>query len=290
MTNEIVQALVSGILIGGVYAVISAGLTLVFGVMNIVNFAQGEYMMLGMYVAYIASQATGIDPILLSVLAFVVVFCIGWLVQDLLIDKVLDAPMISQIFLTIAISLLFVSAAELTFGSDFKSVHTPYQTAAVHLHGITLGVPYILAFCVSVVITFALWLLIKRTDVGRAMRATSQNRVAAQLVGLNPKRIYAFAAGLGTGLAALGGAVILPYIYVYPTVGRQYVVIMFTVVILSGLGSIVGAIVGGLIIGVAMSFSGVFMPTEMQNVVLFVLFLGTLAIRPSGLFGARYAK
>lgn len=290
MTAQLLQTVLNGLLIGGVYAVISVGLALVFGVMDIINFAQGEFMMLGMYAAYIASRATGVDPILLSLVAFLVVFAIGWLVQRLLIERVLGAPMLSQIFLTVAISLFFVSAAELLFGANFESVHTGYQTAAVHIGRVTLSVPYLLAFGVSTVIALALWLLLTRTDLGRAMRATAQNRVAAELVGLNPRHIYAFAFGLGTGLAALGGAVILPYAYVYPTVGHQYIVIMFTVVILSGLGSILGAIVGGLLIGVINSLSAVFLPTELQNVVLFAVFLGTLAIAPAGLFGARATR
>ena len=285
MSSEILQALVNGLLIGGVYAVISVGLALVFGVMDVVNFAQGEFMMLGMYVAYLVFKTLGIDPILGALIAFGVVFVIGWLVQRLLIERVIEGPMLSQIFLTVAIALFLVNSVDLIFGSDFKSVSTPYQNAAWHVGDLVLSGAYLVAFSVSLVITAALYLLLEKTDLGRAMRATAQNRFAAQLMGLNPRKIFALAFGTGTGLAALGGAVILPYAYAYPTVGHQFALIMFTVVVLSGLGSVRGAIVGGLIVGVVHSMSGVFLPTELQNLSLFVVFLGTLMIKPTGLFG-----
>lgn len=285
MSSEILQALINGLLIGGVYAVISVGLALIFGVMDIVNFAQGEFMMLGMYVAYLMFKMLGIDPIVGALIAFAVVFVIGWLIQRLLIERVVEAPMLSQIFLTVAIALFLVNSVDLIFGSDFKSVSTPYQNSAWHVGNLVLSDAYLVAFAVSLVITALLYLMLEKTDLGRAMRATAQNRLAAQLMGLNPRKVFALAFGTGTGLAALGGAVILPYAYAYPTVGHQFALIMFTVVVLSGLGSVRGSIVGGLVVGVVHSMSGVFLPTELQNLSLFVVFLGTLMIKPTGLFG-----
>lgn len=285
MSSEILQALINGLLIGGVYAVISVGLALIFGVMDIVNFAQGEFMMLGMYVAYLMFKMLGIDPIVGALIAFGVVFVIGWLIQRLLIERVIEAPMLSQIFLTVAIALFLVNSVDLIFGSDFKSVSTPYQNSAWHVGNLVLSDAYLVAFAVSLVITALLYLMLEKTDLGRAMRATAQNRFAAQLMGLNPRKVFALAFGTGTGLAALGGAVILPYAYAYPTVGHQFALIMFTVVVLSGLGSVRGSIVGGLVVGVVHSMSGVFLPTELQNLSLFVVFLGTLMIKPTGLFG-----
>lgn len=285
MLTEILQAVINGLLIGGVYAVVSVGLTLVFGVMDIINFAQGAFMMLGMYVAYVAFQVLGLDPVFGSLIAFAVVFVIGWLIQRLLIERVMEASMLSQILLTVAISLFLISVCELIFGADFKSVNTPYQITAFNVGSLTLPASYLIAFGVSLVVTSALYLLLERTDLGRAMRATAQNRFAAQLMGLDPKRIFAVAFGIGTGIAALGGAVVLPYAYAYPTVGHQFALIMFTVVVLSGLGSVRGAIVGGLIIGTIHSLSAVFLPTELQDLTLFIVFIGTLMIRPTGLFG-----
>ncbi|WP_238121003.1 MULTISPECIES: branched-chain amino acid ABC transporter permease [unclassified Xanthobacter] len=287
MTEQILQAIVNGILIGGVYAVLAVGLALVFGVMEIVNFAQSEFVMLGMYIAYAVFAAVGLDPIAAVPIVFLAVFAFGAAVQRLLIQPVLRAPMVSQIFLTVGLSFVLVAGAQLLFGATFLSVVTPYQTAALTFGGLQVSVPYLLAFLASAVMAALLWAFLERTDMGRAMRATSQNRTAAQLMGINPTRIYMIAFGLGTGLAGVAGAVILPYAYVFPTVGHNYSLVMFTVVTLGGLGSVSGAVVGGLVVGVIHAVSAVFLPTQLQNVVVFAIFLATLLFRPSGLLGAK---
>lgn len=287
MTEQILQAIVNGILIGGVYAVLAVGLALVFGVMEIVNFAQSEFVMVGMYIAYAVFAATGLDPIAAAPIVFLAVFVFGAGVQRFLIQPVLAAPMVSQIFLTVGVSFVLVAGAQLVFGARFLSVVTPYQTAALHLGWLQLSVPYLLAFLASAAMAGLLWVFLDRTDLGRAMRATSQNRTAAQLMGINPTRIYMIAFGLGTGLAGVAGAVILPYAYVFPNVGHNYSLVMFTVVTLGGLGSVSGALLGGLVVGVVHAVSAVFLPTQLQNVVVFVIFLATLLFRPSGLMGAR---
>ncbi|MFG1302280.1 branched-chain amino acid ABC transporter permease [Xanthobacter sp. V3C-3] len=287
MTEQILQAIVNGILIGGVYAVLAVGLALVFGVMEIVNFAQSEFVMLGMYIAYAVFAALGLDPIAAVPIVFLAVFAFGAGVQRFLIQPVLHAPMVSQIFLTVGISFVLVAGAQLLFGATFLSVATPYQTAALHFGWLQVSVPYLLAFLASAVMAGLLWAFLERTDMGRAMRATSQNRMAAQLMGINPSRIYMIAFGLGTALAGVAGAVILPYAYVFPNVGHNYSLVMFTVVTLGGLGSVSGALAGGLVVGIIHSVSAVFLPTQLQNVVVFAIFLGTLLIRPSGLLGAK---
>ncbi len=281
----LLQAMINGILIGGVYALISVGLTLVFGVMDIVNFAQAEFLMLGMYIAYFLFQVAGIDPILSSLIVFAVVFLIGSLVQKGLIQWVLNAPMVSQIFLTVGLTMVLVSTTQLLFGATFRSVTTPYQMSALHIGNLQFSVPYLIAFGVSITIYLLLWLFLERTDLGRSMRATAQNRTAAILVGINDKRMYVLAFGLGTGLAAIAGAVILPYAYVFPTVGHQYALIMFTGVVLGGFGSVPGALLGGLLVGIIQSVSSVYLPTQLQNLVVFIVFIMTLVYRPAGLLG-----
>jgi branched-chain amino acid transport system permease protein len=282
---ELLQALINGVLIGGVYALIGVGLTLVFGVMDIVNFAQAEFMMLGMYVAFFLFQVTGIDPILSSLIVFGVVFLIGALVQKGLIQRVMNAPMVSQIFLTVGLTMVLVSTTQLLFGATFRSVTTAYQMLAFHLGPLQFSVPYLIAFGVSITIYFFLWLFLERTDLGRSMRATAQNRSAAILVGINDKQMYVLAMGLGTGLAASAGAVILPYAYVFPTVGHQYALIMFTTVVLGGFGSVPGALLGGIIVGIIQSVSSVYLPTQLQNLVVFIVFIITLVYKPAGLLG-----
>jgi branched-chain amino acid transport system permease protein len=283
----ILQALLDGILIGGVYAVISIGLTLVYGVMGIVNFAHAEFLMIGMFAAYFAWAILGIDPILAAPLAFAVAFAIGWLVQRFLIERVLSAPSVAQIFLTVGLLIVLENGALLLFGSQFRSVNTPYQTMSLSLGPLFISVPYLAAFVLSLLCGLALWQFMRLSWFGRAMRATAQNRTAALLMGIDANRMYRLAFALGVGLTAFGGAIILPYMTASPTVGGQFVILMFTVVVLGGLGSVLGAVVGGVAVGTIQSLSSLAFPIQLQNLVLFLVFILVLALRPEGLVGAR---
>lgn len=282
----VVQAILDGLMIGGVYAVISIGLTLVFGVMGIVNFAQAEFLMLGMFVAYYAWAWLGLDPLVAAPLAFVVVFLLGAALQRVLIRRVLKAPEVAQIFLTVGLLIVLENAALLMFGSSFRSVSTPYQTSSLQFGQLFVSVPYLAAFAMSVASGLALWLFLKTSWFGRAMRATAQDPMAARLMGIDSDRMHMLAFALGVGLTAFGGAVILPYLTASPTVGAQFVVLMFTVVVLGGLGSVAGAVVGGLAVGIIQSLSALVFPIQLQNLVLFVVFIAVLAFRPKGLLGA----
>ena len=284
---ELLQAIINGLLIGGVYAVISIGLTLVFGVMSIVNFAQAEFLMIGMYVGYYAWMTLGIDPILGSPAAFCVAFVLGMLIQRFLIERVINAPEVAQIFLTVGLLIVLENLALVLFGSEFKSVRTGYQTMAISWSGLIIGVPYLVAFAVSGLVGILLWAFLRFTWVGQAMRATAQNGVAALSLGINVRRVRQVAFGLGVGLTALGGSVILPYYTASPTAGAQFVVLMFTVVVLGGLGSVLGAVFGGLVVGVIQSVSTLVMPIQLQNLALFVVFIAVLAVRPQGLLSTR---
>ncbi|MFT3801158.1 MAG: branched-chain amino acid ABC transporter permease [Burkholderiaceae bacterium] len=283
---QFVQAIVDGLLIGGVYAVISIGLTLVYGVMGIVNFAQAEFLMIGMFTAWFAWALLGFDPVLAAPLSFAVAFVIGWFVQGQLISRVLKAPPVAQIFLTVGLLIVIENGALLAFGSQFRSVTTPYQTMALPLGQLIVSVPYLIAFGMSLVCGVALWWFMRASWFGRAMRATAQNPTAAQLMGIDSALMYRIAFALGVGLTAFGGAVILPYVTVFPGIGGQYVVLMFTVVVLGGLGSVAGAVIGGLAVGVIQALSALFFPIQLQNLVLFIVFILVLAVRPQGLVGA----
>lgn len=284
---EFLQAVVNGLLIGGVYAVISIGLTLVFGVMSIINFAQAEFMMIGMYVGYYCWRWLGIDPILGSGIAFAVVFLLGVLIQRFLIERVINAPDVAQIFLTVGLLIVLENLALVVFGSDFRSVRTDYQTSAIAVAGLIISVPYLFAFGVSGVVGIGLWAFMRYTWTGQAMRATAQNGVAASSLGINVRHVRQLAFGLGVGLTALGGSVILPYYTASPTAGAPFVVLMFTVVVLGGLGSVLGAVFGGLAVGVIQSVSALVMPIQLQNLALFVVFIAVLAVRPQGLLATR---
>jgi len=282
-----VQALIDGLLAGGVYALVSVGLTLVFGVMGIVNFAQAEFLMLGMFTAWALWAWLGLDPWLGAPLAFAAVFLLAAVLHRLLLRRVMRAPAVAQIFLTVGLLLALENVALLLFGSEFRSVHTPYQTEALHLGPFVLGVPQLGAFTASLAVGAALWWFLARTRTGWAMRATAQDPAAAQLSGVDADAMHRLAFGLGTGLTAFGGAVILPYYTVYPAVGEQFVVLMFTAAVLGGLGSVAGAVAGGLAVGVVQSISALVLPLQLQNLVLFVVFIAVLALRPQGLLGAR---
>lgn len=279
----VVQAIVDGLLIGGVYAVLSLGLTLVFGVMGIVNFAHAQFVMVGMYAAWFAWAHLGLDPLLASPLAFAAAFVLAGLLERLLIRRVLAAPPVAQVFLTVGLLIALENVALIAFGSDYRSVRTGYQTSSVRLGSLYLSVPYLAAFGLSATTAAALWLFLRHTWIGRAMRATAQDRMAASLVGVDPARMIQLAFALGAGLTAFGGAVVLPYITVSPGIGGQFVVLMFTVVVLGGLGNVGGALVGGLVAGVIQSVSVLVFPIQLQNLVLFVVFVAVLAVRPQGL-------
>jgi branched-chain amino acid transport system permease protein len=280
------QAIIDGLLIGGVYAVISIGLTLVYGVMGIINFAQAEFLMIGMFVAWFAWALLGLDPVLAAPLSFAVAFGIGWLVQGQLIARVLQAPSVAQIFLTVGLLIVIENGSLLLFGSQFRSVTTSYQTISLSLGPLFISVPYLIAFAMSLACGVVLWWFMRASWFGRAMRATAQNPTAAQLMGIDTALMYKIAFALGVGLTAFGGAVILPYVTVFPGVGGQFVVLMFTVVVLGGLGSVAGAVVGGLTVGVIQALSSLVFPIQLQNLVLFLVFILVLAIRPQGLVGA----
>jgi branched-chain amino acid transport system permease protein len=282
-----IQAIIDGLLIGGVYAVISIGLTLVYGVMGIINFAHAEFLAVGMFTAWFSWSLLGLDPVAAAPLSFVVAFALGWMIETSLISRVLKAPPVAQIFLTVGLLIAMENGYLLLFGSQYRSVTTVTQTMSLSLGPLFVSVPYLVAFTMAMICGAALWWFMRSNWYGRAMRATAQNPLAAQLVGINTAMMYRMAFALGVGLTAFGGAIILPYTTVYPSVGGQFVVLMFTAVVLGGLGSVAGAVVGGLAVGVIQAVSALLFPIQLQNLVLFVVFIAVLALRPQGLVGAR---
>lgn len=296
------QALLDGVMIGGVYAILSVGLSLVFGVMGIVNFAHAEFLMVGMFIAYFAWSLLGLDPLLGAFIALAVVFVAGMGLQRVLIKPILGAPEVAQIFLTVGLLFAMENGALLAFGADYRSVVTPYQTEAFLLWSavptaeivdatprLLVGYDKLLAFVLALVLGGAVWAFMRHTGPGRAMRATAQDAMAAKLMGINTDRMHQIAFGLGVGATAFGGAAVLPYISASPTIGTQFVVLMFTAVVLGGLGSVAGAVVGGLAVGIIQSLSALVLPIQLQNLVLFVVFILVLAFRPEGIVARRRA-
>jgi branched-chain amino acid transport system permease protein len=279
------QSVLSGVLIGGIYALIGIGLTLIFGVMRIINFAQGELVMVGMYVTFFLFRLAGIDPFLSVLLTMPALFVLGAILQSTLINRVLDALPQNQILLTIGIGLVLSNTAMLLFTSDYRILSTSYSSSSVALSGIHLSTPLLYCFAITAVITFALYWFLIRTDTGCAIRATAQDREAAQLMGVDVRRMSVLAFGLGSALAGAAGALVSPTYYIYPQVGGAFTLKAFVVVVLGGMGSIVGATLGGVIIGTAESLAAAYVSSGNKEMVVYVLFLLVLLFKPAGLLG-----
>ena len=264
---------------------VAIGLTLIFGVVRIVNFAQGEFVMLGMYATYWLWKAFGIDPYLSLVITMPALFCFGVLVQRFLLQPILHAPDLAQIFMTVGLSIVLMNATLFLFTADFRSVRTPYTDAALHLGAVLVPVSRLLAFLGALVLAGLLTVFLTWTDVGKALRAVAQDREVAMLLGINPNRMYLLAVGLGTALAGAAGGLIVPFFYVFPTSGVVFGLIAFVVVILGTLGSIQGALLASLIVGVAESLGTLFAGSDLGLVVVFAILLVALVVKPSGLMG-----
>jgi len=281
----LLQALISGVLIGGVYALIGIGLTLIFGVMRIINFAHGELLMLGMYAAYFLFALLHVDPFLSVVIVAPLLFLFGALLQKTIVNRALKALPQNQILLTIGIGLILSNAVMLAFTSDYKILTTTYSSASVSAGGISISTPLLISFAITCAITAALYWFLLETDTGQAIRATAQDREAAQLMGIDVRRMSILAFGLGAALAGTAGALIAPTYYIFPQVGSVFTLKAFVITVLGGMGSVVGATLGGVLIGVAESVGGVYVGAGWKDVVVFVLFLVVLLVKPSGLLG-----
>jgi len=279
------QSALSGILVGGVYALIGIGLTMIFGVMRVINFAHGDLLMLGMYLTWLIFTNLGLDPYVSLVISAPLLFLWGAFLQKVFINRVLGALPQNQILLTIGLGLMMSNAVMLIFTSDYQILTTSYSSSSFSMGGLSVSQPLLYSFLVTVGITAALFWFLSKTDTGQAIRATAQDRDAAQLMGINVKRMSVLAMGLGTALAGTAGALLAPTYYIFPQVGGPFTLKAFVVVVLGGMGSIVGATLGGILIGVTESLSAVYVASGLKELVVYVLFLLILLFRPAGLLG-----
>lgn len=284
MVTLLAQVAVSGLLLGGVYALISIGLTLIFGVMRVVNFAHGEFLMIAMYATFWLFQLYGLDPYVSIFIVTAVLFLIGVLTQATIVRPILRGSSSMQIFATVGLSIVLQNAALLVWKGDYRSVDTAYSRAVLSIGPLQVGVSRLTAFLVALAITVALFYFLKKTYMGKAIRCVAQNRTAALLMGINISRINMITFGIGTALVGVAGAVLMPIYPAFPTVGTYFVLIAFVVVVLGGMGNVTGAFLGGLIIGLVEAFSGFYVPA-LKEAVYFVVFIAVLLIRPTGLFG-----
>ncbi len=287
------QTLITGILTGGLYAMIGIGLNMVFGVMRVVNFAHGALVMVSMYLTWLVFNWLGIDPFLALVITLPVMFLFGMLIQRFFIERILDAAELNQILLTEGLGLILVNVALLLFSADYQLINPQgaLYNEVLRIAGIALDYKRIVAFIIAIVLTGALFWFLTRTDTGKSMRATAQDREAARLMGINVRWIGELAMGIGVAMAGAAGTLLVPIFQrVEPFIGNPFTLRAFVVVVLGGMGSITGATVGGVVLGVVEALAGVYNPSFLGGannapVYGFLIFLLILLFKPSGLLG-----
>jgi len=288
MSGVYLQSIISGLLIGGVYALIAVGLTLIFGVMKIINFAHGEFLMFGMYFAFFLSTLFGIDPYISAILALPLFLLFGWGIQAVLVRPVLGAPDMIQILLTVGISLVLQNLALFFFSADFQSLNLSYSGMTFEAGAARVSFSRLLACVVALSVAGGLYMFLQRTDVGKALRACAEEREGALAVGIDVERMYRIAFGLGIACVAIAGILMTPFFYIAPSVGVPFTLTAFVVVVLGGLGNIPGALVGGLIVGLVESLGEILLPAaSLKSLATFTIFILILLLRPQGLFGQK---
>lgn len=289
------QLLIAGILLGGIYALASIGLTLIFGVMKIVNFAHGEFLMIAMYLSFWLFHYLRIDPYLSTVLLVPLIFLIGIITYYLFIKPTMGSSVLCQIFITVGLSTIIQNAVLLFWSGDFRSISLSYATDSIifgpypflSVGEIMVNPTRLIAFLLAISLSVAFYLFLKFSYTGKIIRATSQDRSAALLMGINIDRIYKLTFAIGIVLVGLAGGLLSPIYTVHPFVGFDFVLVMFVVVVLGGMGSVVGAMISGLIIGIVEVFSSYWIGQESKQAIYFLVFIAVLVVRPSGLFGLK---
>ena len=284
------QLIVSGIVLGGIYALVSVGLTLIFGVMRVVNFAHGEFLMLSMYLAIGLHAAFGLDPYVGLLPAIPIALVFGVLVYYVVLRPVIGRTHVVQIFTTLGLSIVLQNAALMLWSANFRQLQLPYGDKVIAVWGGVLTLPQLIAFSVAALFTLALFAWLKMTYLGKAMRATAQDPNAATLVGIDTRKMFLVAFLVGTTCVAVAGMLMAPLFPTYPTAGLQFALVAFVVVVLGGLGSAVGALIGGLIVAFLDVMGGFYAGTAWKEVLYFIVFISVLLIRPAGLFGQRGAE
>ena len=283
----ILQALASGLMIGGIFALISVGLTLIWGVMKIINFAHGEFLMIGLYLAYFLVAKVGMDPYLTIIVTTPALFLVGIAIFQATIRPILQHPQMNQIMLTLGISLILQNLALVLFKADVLSVRTAYTGINFTLGGVVVSLTELIAFVGSVAATLLLYYILKTTDMGRWIRASAQNPTAATLMGVDVRFTYLLAFGIGSACLGVAASLLMPFYYTSPTVGLFLGLIAFVVVVLGGMGNFLGVFIGGLIIGLTESLGAAIMPGSLSRVFTFGVFILFLLFRPQGILSRR---
>lgn len=279
------QVVVSGVLLGGLYALMALGLALVWGVLNIVNLSHGALIMLGAYTSYFLFTVWHIDPFVTLPITAVVLFIVGYVIERGILNFVIRGPMFNTLLITFGIEVILTYLAQLWFSADFRAINPGYAGANFAVAGITIPTVQVLVFAIALGLTIAMWLFLLHTRIGRGIRASAQNLVAARLYGVDPKRIYALTFGLGAALAGVTGGLYGTVSQINPYIGGPLTAKSFAIAIIGGLENPLGVIVGGLVLGIVESLTALYFGSTYRDVASFGVLLLVLILRPSGLLG-----
>jgi branched-chain amino acid transport system permease protein len=285
VTQILLQTILSGLLIGLVYALVAVGLTLIYGVMDIVNFAHGEFLMLGMYASFWAFALLKLDPVFTLPFTALGLFAFGVALYRLVIRRITDAPMLSQVFATFGLMILLRGIAQYLWRPDFRSIDRTIVSGTVALGELTFGLPMVVAAGGAVLTTGAVWFFLNRTRLGAALEATAADKEAAALMGIDAQKMFALAWGIGAGCAGVAGALLSTSYPVFPEVGASFILIAFVLVALGGFGSVTGAFWAGILVGVVEVVGGFLWDPSYKMVLVLSLYLLVMWLRPQGLLG-----
>jgi branched-chain amino acid transport system permease protein len=281
----IIQVLLDGILMGGIYASCAVGFSLIFGVLRIINIVHGEFIMLGAFTTYWLHNLFGIDPFLSLPVSFGILFVLGYLLQKFVVNRVIEAPEVMSLLLTFGLSLIISNLALIAWKGDYRLVNPSY--AALNLRLSSLTIPYIrlATFVFALAAIGGLYWFLQKTDIGRAIRATAQNKDGARLQGVRPASIYAVTFGLGAGVTAIAGSLLSMSFSIFPSMGGDYLLFAFFIVVVGGLGYLPGSLAGGLLLGILQSLSTNLFGAGLTYILIFVILYIVLIVRPGGIFG-----
>ena len=283
----IIPSVLNGITTGALYALVALGLTLIYGVLLIINFAHGALLMLGLYAVYFLNVQLGLDPYLALLIVPPGMFALGYVLQRSIITRASHGRDENILLATLGLSIVIENLALFFFKSDTRIIDTPYSFETVQVLGAFLPLPKIIAFFGALVTAGLFWLVMARTDLGKAIRALAKEKKGAALVGIDVEHVYAMSFGLGIGCLGVAACLLLPTYYVTPQVGHGFILIAFTIVVLGGMGSFVGALLGGFIIGIVEALGGLFLGESLGQIGIFLIFILVLIFRPTGLLGHR---
>jgi len=283
----LVPAVLNGLLTGAVYGLVALGLTLIYGVLHIINFAHGALLTAAMFAAFFAHRLLGLDPYLAALGLTPLFFALGYGLQRFIIGPAAHGEDRNILLVTLALAVVIENALLYVFGADTRTLNLAYAFDVVDVGVAFLALPRVIGFGVVLAVALVLWLILALTDTGKAIRAVAKEKLGAELSGIDVAHVYAVTFGLGTACLAIAACLLIPTYYVNPHIGNAFVLVAFTIVVLGGMGSVTGALIGGLFVGVVESLCGLYLGESLGQIGIFIMFILVLLLRPSGLFGER---